>query len=89
MKKIAFWLYESYNYIFDSKRNPLRHIPDPVSRFYITSFHVERDISHFNKSSQACSKSLSILSASSATAWVSSLMVRFADSANEMADIMC
>ena len=35
MKKIAFWLYESYNYIFDSKRNPLRHIPDPVSRFYI------------------------------------------------------
>jgi hypothetical protein len=35
MKVFMLRLYGYYNYIFDSKKNPLRHIPDPVSRFYI------------------------------------------------------
>ena len=35
MKNIALKWYEFYKYIFDSTKNPLRHIPDPVSRFYI------------------------------------------------------
>ncbi|CAA0081516.1 Uncharacterised protein [Zhongshania aliphaticivorans] len=35
MKNHALKLYEFYKYIFDSEKNPLRHIPDPVSRFYI------------------------------------------------------
>ncbi len=35
MNNFTFKLYEYYKYIFDSKQNPLRHIPDPVSRFYI------------------------------------------------------
>lgn len=35
MKIFALRIYDYYKYIFDSKRNPLRHIPDPVSRFYI------------------------------------------------------
>jgi len=35
MKFFTLRLYEYYKYIFDSKKNPLRHIPDPVSRFYI------------------------------------------------------
>ena len=35
MKLFALRIYDYYKYIFDSERNPLRHIPDPVSRFYI------------------------------------------------------
>lgn len=35
MKSFTLRIYEYYKYIFDSKKNPLRHIPDPVSRFYI------------------------------------------------------
>ena len=35
MKVFALKIYDYYKYIFDSKRNPLRHIPDPVSRFWI------------------------------------------------------
>jgi di/tricarboxylate transporter len=35
MKIFALKIYDYYKYIFDSKINPLRHIPDPVSRFYI------------------------------------------------------
>ncbi len=35
MKYFILKLYEYYKYVFDSKKNPLRHIPDPVSRFYI------------------------------------------------------
>ncbi|NLR15792.1 hypothetical protein F9Y84_14100 [Pseudoalteromonas peptidolytica] len=35
MKMFTLRLYECYTYFFDSKKNPLRHIPDPVSRFYI------------------------------------------------------
>ncbi|MCO7191304.1 MULTISPECIES: hypothetical protein [unclassified Pseudoalteromonas] len=35
MKQLALRIYDFYKYIFDSTRNPLRHIPDPVSRFHI------------------------------------------------------
>ena len=37
MKKFGLWIYDSYKYIFDSSRNPLRHIPDPASRMFIMS----------------------------------------------------
>ena len=35
MKKIALRVYDAYNYVFDSSKNPLRHIPDPTSRMFI------------------------------------------------------
>ena len=35
MKAFALRVYDYYKFVFDSKRNPIRHIPDPVSRFYI------------------------------------------------------
>ena len=35
LKKLGLRVYQLHNYIFDSSKNPLRHIPDPVSRFYI------------------------------------------------------
>ena len=35
MKKAALWVYDAYQYIFDSSKNPLRHIPDPTSRMFI------------------------------------------------------
>ena len=35
MKKIGLRIYEAYQYIFDSTKNPLRHIPDPTSRMFI------------------------------------------------------
>lgn len=35
IKLLALKTYDLYKYIFDSSKNPLRHIPDPVSRFYI------------------------------------------------------
>ena len=35
MKTLALRMYDYYKYIFDSNKNPIRHIPDPVSRFYI------------------------------------------------------
>lgn len=35
IKQLALKMYDLYTYIFDSTKNPLRHIPDPVSRFYI------------------------------------------------------
>lgn len=35
MKALALRIYDGYKYIFDSNKNPIRHIPDPVSRFYI------------------------------------------------------
>ena len=35
MKAFALRVYDCYKLVFDSKRNPIRHIPDPVSRFYI------------------------------------------------------
>lgn len=33
--KFLLWFYDAYKYIFDSSINPLRHIPDPVSRMWI------------------------------------------------------
>lgn len=35
MKNFGLWIYEAYQYVFDSSKNPLRHIPDPTSRMYI------------------------------------------------------
>ncbi|MFT6771817.1 hypothetical protein [Congregibacter sp.] len=35
MKKLGLWIYDFYTYIFDSSKNPLRHIPDPPSRMFI------------------------------------------------------
>jgi hypothetical protein len=35
MKNFGLWIYDGYTYIFDSSKNPLRHIPDPTSRMFI------------------------------------------------------
>lgn len=35
MKYLILRIYDAYKYVFDSSKNPIRHIPDPVSRFYI------------------------------------------------------
>ena len=35
MKELGLRIYEAYQYIFDSTKNPLRHIPDPTSRMFI------------------------------------------------------
>jgi hypothetical protein len=35
MKQFGLSIYEAYKYIFDSSKNPLRHIPDPTSRMFI------------------------------------------------------
>lgn len=35
MKNFGLRIYDAYNYIFDSSKNPLRHIPDPPSRMFI------------------------------------------------------
>ena len=35
MKSFGLWIYDAYQYIFDSSKNPLRHIPDPASRMFI------------------------------------------------------
>ena len=35
MKRFGLSIYEGYQYIFDSSKNPLRHIPDPTSRMFI------------------------------------------------------
>ena len=35
MKKFLLGIYDTYKYIFDSSKNPLRHIPDPTSRMFI------------------------------------------------------
>lgn len=35
MKNFGLWIYDSYKYVFDSSKNPLRHIPDPTSRMFI------------------------------------------------------
>src|SRR5210317_12668 len=35
MKRLGLRIYDAYKYIFDSTKNPLRHIPDPVSRMFI------------------------------------------------------
>ena len=33
--KYLLWIYDSYKWIFDSSKNPLRHIQDPASRMFI------------------------------------------------------
>lgn len=35
MKLLGLKFYETYQYIFDSSINPLKHIPDPANRFFI------------------------------------------------------
>lgn len=35
LKSIGFWIYDLYNYIFDSKFNPLRHIPNAFTQFIL------------------------------------------------------
>ena len=35
MKLYFLWLYDLYNSVMDHNKNPLRHIPDPVSRLWI------------------------------------------------------
>jgi hypothetical protein len=35
VKNFGLWIYDGYQYIFDSSKNPLRHIPDPTSRMFI------------------------------------------------------
>jgi len=35
MKLYFLWLYDLYNSVMDHNKNPLRHIPDPVSRMWI------------------------------------------------------
>ncbi len=37
MKKIGLCIYDNYKYVFDSSKNPLRHIPDLTSRMFIMS----------------------------------------------------
>ena len=37
MKLMFLKFYDMYNWIFDHSRNPLRHIPDPLSRMWITT----------------------------------------------------
>ena len=33
--KYLLWIYDAYKWIFDSSKNPLRHIPYPASRMFI------------------------------------------------------
>jgi len=35
MKNLGLKIYDFYQYIFDSSRNPIRHVPDPASRMFI------------------------------------------------------
>ena len=35
MKLLFLQLYDIYNSVMDHNKNPLRHIPDPVSRLWI------------------------------------------------------
>ena len=35
MKAIGFWIYDLYNYIFDLRYNPLRHIPNAFTQFIL------------------------------------------------------
>jgi len=37
MKLMFLKFYDAYNWLFDHSRNPLRHIPDPLSRMWITT----------------------------------------------------
>jgi len=35
MKRFGFWIYDTYNFFFDLKYNPLRHIPNPFTQFLL------------------------------------------------------
>ena len=35
IKKLGFWIYDTYNFFFSLKLNPLRHIPSPYSQFIL------------------------------------------------------
>ena len=35
MKNFGLWVYECYELVFNHRVNPLRHIPDPMSRMFI------------------------------------------------------
>ena len=35
MKKIGFWIYDTYNFFFNLKYNPLRHIPNAFTQFIL------------------------------------------------------
>ena len=35
MKHFGLWMYDNYEYIFNHKKNPLRHLPDPLARMWI------------------------------------------------------
>lgn len=34
-KKMGFWIYDLYNFFFNLKVNPLRHIPNPFTQFIL------------------------------------------------------
>ena len=35
IKKLGFWVYDMYNFFFNLKINPLRHIPSPYTQFIL------------------------------------------------------
>ena len=35
MKQIGFWIYDTYNFFFNLKMNPLRHIPNEFTQFIL------------------------------------------------------
>jgi hypothetical protein len=35
MKAIGFWIYDTYNFFFNLKMNPLRHIPNEFTQFIL------------------------------------------------------
>ena len=35
MKRIGFWIYDTYNFFFSLKMNPLRFIPNPFTQFLL------------------------------------------------------
>jgi len=35
MKRIGFWIYDTYNFFFNLKLNPLRFIPNPFTQFLL------------------------------------------------------
>jgi hypothetical protein len=35
MKRLGFWIYDTYNFFFNLKMNPLRHIPNEFTQFIL------------------------------------------------------
>ena len=35
MKRLGFWIYDTYNFFFDLKYNPLRHIPNAFTQYLL------------------------------------------------------